>query len=908
MKKKQERTPKRCVGKVNLGGGLYPSRLSLLILAAMTAAPCAMAAPVVITTSTAGVAGDNGNNNLGGTGGTVGLGSGQGGNGGDGGSGGVFVDGTPGTAGTGGGNGGNLGAVSGGTNGGGGAGGFSNSASQTGGGGGGGGGSGIALSGPQDITVTSPGTVSGGNGGNGAQFNGVYGSGGGGGDGITLTAANGSTITNNAGASISGGHGGQGSAITGAGGSGGDGISLQGDNSTIINAGTISRGEGGYNAGLAGNAISMLGNNNRVELHAGSTITGNVVATGSGNALALGGSANDTFDASTLGAQYQGFTTLEKTGSSIWTLTGDGSAFAGDVLVNGGTLRGGAAGALVNNTAYVVDNGTLDLNGFNLTVSSFSGTGGAVALGTATLTVDQSTNTSYAGAITGAGNLAKLGTGTLSIAGSNTYGGNTKVSAGTLQFDDYTQSASQTLGIGAVSDSAYGKLDVVNTATFAAGSKIAVDVAGINTLAKGETLASVISAGGTLNSSTFVVSDNSALFNFRAVRNGNAVDLQIVANSSSGVYDAVMNNQRYSAAGAARVLDDTINNGATGDMATVVTALGSLGSQGEISRAATQTLPLLGAGVTQVANGVLNSINRLVQNRQSGASGLSGGDDISNRSAWLKPFASRADQDDRDGVSGFKADTWGLVGGIEGDLSRTTRLGIAYGYANSIVDGNTRLSGARQRVDIDSHVLAVYGTNDLTDGMTLGFQGDIGQNSNEGKRHINFGGLDRSATSDYKTYTAHIGVSLAKMLRLNERTSVTPAIRADYTWLHDESYREQGADALNLDVDKRSTDAFVLGADARLSHLLSERSRFEANAGIGYDTINERGNVVASYAGTPGQAFGTRGIDHSPWLVAGGMAYVYNTTGGAEISVRYDVEGRSDYVNQSASVKAKWAF
>lgn len=556
---------------------------------------------------------------------------------------------------------------------------------------------------------------------------------------------------------------------------------------------------------------------------------------------------------------------------------------------NGGILRATAdeVNFLRSFTAGVIDvqagGAYFDSNGFNVGITT-------------------------AGMLAGNGGLTKLGAGTLSIAGANTYGGNTTVSDGTLQFDDYTQSASQTLGIGASSNAHYGKLLATNAATFAADSNIAVDVAGINTLAKDQILAGVISAT-TLNASTFNVTDNSALFNFEAIRNGNAIDLRISSHSNAGVYDAVMGTGTYSAAGAANVLDKVIDNGASGDMATVVNALGSLASDSDVSRAAAQTLPLLSSGVTQIGKGVLNSVNRLIQNRQAGgSSGLSGGDDISNRAAWLKPFGSRADQDDRNGVSGFNASTWGLAGGIEGDLDNTTRLGLAYAYANSKVDGNTNLSGTQQRVDIDAHVIALYGTTELANGMTLGLQGDIGQNNNEGTRHINFGGLDRTATSDYKTITAHAGISLAKTLAINERTSFTSTIRADYTWLRDDSYQEQGAGALNLDVAKQSNDAFVIGADAHFSHTLTERSRIEANAGVGYDTINNPGNVVSSYAGSPGQVFGTQGTEHSPWLFVTGIGYLYNTTGGTEISVRYDVEGRSDYLNQSASLKAKWAF
>lgn len=514
------------------------------------------------------------------------------------------------------------------------------------------------------------------------------------------------------------------------------------------------------------------------------------------------------------------------------------------------------------------------------------------------------------GMLQGAGGLTKQGSGTLSVAGSNTYDGNTTVEGGTLQFDSYAQSASQTLGIGAASNTSYGKLAVTNTATFDADAKISVDVAGSNTLARGQLLTSVISAG-TLTSTTFDVSDNSALFNFNAIRNGNAVDLRVASSSATGIRDAVIKSGATATLGAADVLDNAVNDGTTGDMSNVVTALGSLSTDSQVSQAATQTLPLMSAGVTQVASGVLSSINRLVQGRQNasfGASGLSGGDALANRAAWFKPFGSRAEQDDRDGAAGFDATTWGMAGGLEGDLNRDTRIGIAYAYANSKVDGNTTLSGTQQHVDIDSHVLALYGTKEMTSDLSWGWQVDVGQNSNSGTRHIKFGGIDRTATSDYKTYTAHVGMSLSKMLMLNDATSFTPTIRADYTRLHDQSYREQGADALNLVVDANDTEAFVLGADARIHHALTDHSHIEVYAGAGYDIINQRGNVVASYAGTAGQSFSTQGVGHSPWLLTAGLGYTHTLENGTEITVRYDLDGRSDYLNQSASVKAKWLF
>ncbi|KAB2685788.1 autotransporter domain-containing protein [Brucella pseudogrignonensis] len=211
-------------------------------------------------------------------------------------------------------------------------------------------------------TIVNYSRISGGNGGNGEFSSGNYANGGGGGDGITLTSATGTQVVNAEGAEISGGNGGSGSNILGSGGSGGDGISIEGNNSRIVNAGTITAGRGAYRSISSGNAISLTGNDNQLELWASSVIEGNVVAAGVGNILTLGGRADGSFDASALESQYRGFDVLEKADVSTWTLTGDGSAFKGTTAVAGGTLslQGFLGGSFsINSGTIIIDGGTL---------------------------------------------------------------------------------------------------------------------------------------------------------------------------------------------------------------------------------------------------------------------------------------------------------------------------------------------------------------------------------------------------------------------------------------------------------------------------------------------------------------------------------------------------------------------
>jgi outer membrane autotransporter protein len=281
---------------------------------------------------------------------------------------------------------------------------------------------------------------------------------------------------------------------------------------------------------------------------------------------------------------------------------------------------------------------------------------------------------------------------------------------------------------------------------------------------------------------------------------------------------------------------------------------------------------------------------------------------LANRQVWAKAFGSHANQDDQSGASGFSSDAWGMAFGAEGELNRDTRLGVTYAYANSSVDGNAGLSGISQHANVDSHMLGLYGSHALANDLQLDWQADIGRNGIDGSRHINFGGLNRTASSNYASYSAHVGAGLSKDFGLSERTTIAPGVRVDYTWLRDQSYRESGADALNLDVDSNTTKAFVITTEGRLRHTLSAQSWLNANVGIGYDTINDRGNVVSTYAGAPGLSFATQGIDHSPWLISGGIGYTMQANANTQITLRYDVEGRDSYLNQSASLKANWAF
>ncbi|WP_398475173.1 autotransporter-associated beta strand repeat-containing protein [Tardiphaga sp.] len=183
---------------------------------------------------------------------------------------------------------------------------------------------------------------------------GADGRGGVGGDGLQLGGSQ--RITIDHGAVIQGGNGGVGAndAAAGAGGAGINAGNLSGG-VTIVNAGSIAGGTSGDGAATAA-AILFASGGNRLELQAGSQISGNVIAAGNRgrpDTLALGGSTNGTFDLSGVGAQYQGFGIFEKNGPGDWTVSGTPTAFTGDLQANGGGLVFSGATKLTTANGYV---------------------------------------------------------------------------------------------------------------------------------------------------------------------------------------------------------------------------------------------------------------------------------------------------------------------------------------------------------------------------------------------------------------------------------------------------------------------------------------------------------------------------------------------------------------------------
>ena len=162
------------------------------------------------------------------------------------------------------------------------------------------------------------------------------------------------------------------------------------------------------NSGGAGGKVIFTSNNS----YSGTATVGGVLQLGAGGAAgSVAGNIVDNglvvfdrSDVSTYAGDISGTGAVQQVGSGTTILTGS-STFAGGTTISAGTLQIGAGGTSGSIGGAIVDNSVLAF--------------------------DRSDASSYAGTISGSGELAKLGTGTLTLTGTSAVG-STVVEAGTL--------------------------------------------------------------------------------------------------------------------------------------------------------------------------------------------------------------------------------------------------------------------------------------------------------------------------------------------------------------------------------------------------------------------------------------------------------------------------------------------
>jgi fibronectin-binding autotransporter adhesin len=207
-------------------------------------------------------------------------------------------------------------------------------------------------------------------------------------------------------------------------------------------SGNIS-GAKNFTAAGGNGKVVLTGTNSYANTTIGNGMTLQVGTGGASGTLGTGtisnnGTLNINVSGPTSLNELTGTGSLIQSGTGATTLVGTTNSGTWSTTVSAGSLIVGT-GSSLGSGALAVNGGLLNLNGYSPSATSLSGTGGtidnATGGGTATITVNQTGNTTFVGTIantTGVVSLSKSGAGSLTLSGTNTYDGNTTITGGSI--------------------------------------------------------------------------------------------------------------------------------------------------------------------------------------------------------------------------------------------------------------------------------------------------------------------------------------------------------------------------------------------------------------------------------------------------------------------------------------------
>ncbi len=245
-------------------------------------------------------------------------------------------------------------------------------------------------------------------------------------------------------------------------------ITLDGTNS-LANTGTITIDGGGLAliTGTQGGTV-VTGINGTLQVGNGGTI-GAFTGTLADNGTLIVNRSNDyVFSGGVTGAGL-----IVKQGAGKLTF-GTNFAFTGTTRIDAGSIR---LSQPVSPTTEIAleGSGTLDLSGFPQVIAELAGssTAAKINIDAGSLTINQATNTSFAGSIFGNGSLTKSGSGTLNLTGTSTYAGPTTINGGILAVNGSIASPVNVVSGGTLGGTgSVGTVNVTSGGVFAPGNSI----------------------------------------------------------------------------------------------------------------------------------------------------------------------------------------------------------------------------------------------------------------------------------------------------------------------------------------------------------------------------------------------------------------------------------------------------
>lgn len=589
-------------------------------------------------------------------------------------------------------------------------------------------------------------------------------------------------------------------------------------------------------------------------------------------------------------------------GDGVLNLDGGAASVSGDISGDSGSSVNvnddftGTSNFTGLTTFTVVSGATLSVGNYSIAATSFNGMG-VVNLGNGTVV----------------GNYNN--TGTLALAADT---------VGTIE-GNYTQTAGGTLSIDLASNSSYGRLAVSNTADFSAGGTLALNVTGAVT--PGVVLTDLVSSGNLVGFDNLTITDDSPLLNFNLQLVGNSIggqgsDATVVVEQENTIQGIVSDSVYSVGEGAASVLDLLQATGeATDELAILLDIVNGFSTQelDQLSETVAKTLPVLTGVGTNVQLTAIGNTGAAVGSRLSSVRGASSGDNIlEDGQFWVKVLGGDTEMEDRNGVDGFDAGSYGILVGIDGMLTEDWLVGAGAVFSRTEIDGSNSFG---HKLETDSYQLIIYGQRRFGEDRSFYTNMSLaaGAANTDSTRRIvvsgDGGSLDLEATADYEGIFGRVTGAVGAVYLVGDRATISPELNMAYTYILEDGYTEDGAGNVGLDVFERDEETLIAGFRTRFAYALTDDfsgGQISAHAGVGRDLVGGDGIVSSRYIGSRniagGPIFNTPAQELSRTVWYGGVGYELRVNDSLQMMFAYEYEGRDELETEWLAWEARLSF
>jgi subtilase-type serine protease len=519
--------------------------------------------------------------------------------------------------------------------------------------------------------------------------------------------------------------------------------------------------------------------------------------------------------------EISGEGTFEKRGVGTLNLMAANS-YTGGTIVTEGTLRAGVTGAFVNNTAYKVNGGTLDLNGYDLSMSLLTGAGtvrtGGAALDIKTLAPGD-------------------GIGTMKIDG------------------DLTLKSGSTYVVDIAPDGKSDKVDVTGKAVLQGGDIYIAKLAG--TYMPGQRY-TIMTADGGITGTFGNLSQNMPF-----------VDLGLTYDPRNVYLDIARNDVDFSTVGITR------NEKAVG------AAVEALGAGNEVfdavvlqdsEAAARLAFNQLSGELHASATSALINDSRLIRNAVNDRLRAAFGDvaatdvpvmsfgpdakplvkgDAPTMAAWGQAFGAWSKTDGDGNAADLDQSTGGFVTGFDTAVANDWRLGAFAGYSRTTFD-------AAGSGESDNYHVGLYGGGHF-DALSVRSGLAYSWHSLETSRSVAFPGFEDRLKADYDAGTFQAFGELGYRIDM-KRVAFEPFANLAHVRVKTDGFTETGgAAALTAESETTGTTFTTLGLRASAPFTLGTVEA-EARGTVGWQHAYGDTTPVSTLAFDGGRGFTVAGV------------------------------------------------